>query len=231
MMRRWMMFLMMALLAVACLDDRDDGTKPSNATLPSLTLTDDTADLLFTWIDDKGGTGTGVSISEVPDGSKAMVRITTKEHGHGGSFYIADLSEKSSDGTYAVQVIKRGEWEAELTKRRDGYRAKHAPPSVAPTAGKAAPKGVIQAIVYGASWCGPCHQAARFLKKRGISVIEHDIEKNPRYAKEMMRKLKRAGRGGSSIPVIDVAGTILQGFSARALDVAIQKARKGGTHL
>jgi hypothetical protein len=47
----------------------------------------------------------------------------------------------------------------------------------------------------------------------------------------MQRKLKGAGMGGGSIPVIDVAGTILQGFSPRALDNAIAKARKGGTHL
>ena len=47
----------------------------------------------------------------------------------------------------------------------------------------------------------------------------------------MMRKLKSAGMGGASIPVIDVHGTILRGFSPRALDAAIRKARKGGTHL
>jgi hypothetical protein len=40
----------------------------------------------------------------------------------------------------------------------------------------------------------------------------------------MKRKLDRAGMGGASIPVIDVMGRILVGFSPGALDRAVQAA-------
>ena len=30
-------------------------------------------------------------------------------------------------------------------------------------------------IIYGAEWCGPCHQAAAYLRQRGIQFVEKDI--------------------------------------------------------
>jgi glutaredoxin len=235
---RWLVSLLLVLLAcwqVGCADERSDGTAPpAEDALPELKLTDDTPDLLLTWIGPKGGTETGVSIAQVPADSRGMVRVTTGDHGHGSMFYVADLANKQSDGSYRVRVIKRGEWEAEISRRRDAHRAQNAPaprPPAVDDGDEAQPHGALVATIYGASWCKPCHQAAAYLKKRGFDVTEHDIEKQPRYASEMQRKLKGAGMGGGSIPVIDVAGTILQGFSPRALDNAIAKARKGGTHL
>jgi hypothetical protein len=41
----------------------------------------------------------------------------------------------------------------------------------------------------------------------------------------MKRKLERAGMPGASIPVIDVMGRILIGFSPSALDRALEAAR------
>ena len=40
----------------------------------------------------------------------------------------------------------------------------------------------------------------------------------------MRQKLERAGRNGASIPVIDLMGQILVGFSPSALDRAIKTA-------
>ena len=97
--------------------------------------------------------------------------------------------------------------------------------------GQHAPNASVRAIVYGASWCKPCHDAAKYLRKKGVEVIEHDIEKEPRYASEMQKKLRGAGMGGGSIPVLDVGGTILRGFSPGAIDRAIAQAHKRGTHL
>jgi hypothetical protein len=41
----------------------------------------------------------------------------------------------------------------------------------------------------------------------------------------MRQKLARAGRSGSSIPVIDLMGQIMVGFSPMAIDQAIEAAR------
>ena len=76
-------------------------------------------------------------------------------------------------------------------------------------------------IIYGASWCGPCHQAAAYFTKRGIKFIEHDIEKDSSAAREMQAKLAKAGARGGSIPVLDVRGRILIGFDQRAVDQAL----------
>jgi len=83
----------------------------------------------------------------------------------------------------------------------------------------------ISATIYGASWCKPCHDTAKYLKQRGVTVVDKDIDENPVAAAEMRQKLERAGRSGSSIPVIDLMGQILVGFSPMALDQAIEAAR------
>src|SRR6476469_1287340 len=76
-------------------------------------------------------------------------------------------------------------------------------------------------IIYGASWCGPCHQAAAYLKKKGVAFVEHDIEQDSSSQHEMQAKLAKAGMRGGSIPVLDVRGKILVGFDARAVDQAL----------
>jgi hypothetical protein len=55
------------------------------------------------------------------------------------------------------------------------------------------------------------------------------VETTPGAAAEMREKLARAGRHGGSIPVIDVRGQILVGFSAAAIDVALGRGAVGTT--
>ncbi len=124
-----------------------------------------------------------------------------------------------------------------MAQRRAAYAAKHAPPppttpsrSAPPPTRSSQPARALTAIVYGASWCSPCHQAAAYLKKKGIKVVERDIEKHPKYRAEMQRKLRAARRKTSTIPIIDVGGVIVVGFSSRGIDQAIARA-KGGSHL
>ncbi|MCA9620761.1 MAG: glutaredoxin family protein [Myxococcales bacterium] len=245
---RWPILLSLALALGAfggCSRDRDDGTDPTAAgdSLPPLVLTNETPELLLTWVDERGGTHTGVSLGEVPEGSKDLVRVTVKDAGHGALFYVADLRQKGADGSYPVRSMRRSDWEKAIADRRDAYRAQHAPPPTTPpatpprpTPGEPPPDGradpsSVNATIYGASWCKPCHDAAKYLNKKGVHVVEHDIEKQPRYASEMQDKLQRAGLRGGSIPVIDVAGTVMQGYNPRALDRAIQRAQAGGTRL
>ena len=99
----------------------------------------------------------------------------------------------------------------------------------APAANNPLPDGVV-VVIYGAAWCKPCHEAADWLKARGVPAVVKDVEQSPDAQAEMQRKLEKAGRRGGSIPVIDVAGQILVGFSAPALEKAIAGA-SGGTML
>jgi glutaredoxin len=213
----------------------DDGTAPSaDRALPPLAIKDDTPDLMLTWIDDKGDTHVELRPADVPAAGLSLVRVVVsdREEGTHDLFYVADLTKKLSDGTYSTRTMRRGAWESEIEKRREAYLAKTAPPRQAGTGsdGEGPPgqaRGAVTVIIYGASWCGPCHQAADYLKSRGVSYVMKDIEETPGAADEMRDKLSRAGHHGGSIPVIDVRGQILIGFSASSLDRALANAAAG----
>lgn len=85
----------------------------------------------------------------------------------------------------------------------------------------------VTATVYGAEWCQPCHEALDHLKRRGVRATFKDIEKDRVAQAEMKLKLDKAGRGEGRIPVIDIDGKILVGYSARAVDAALAQAGSG----
>jgi glutaredoxin len=213
----------------------DDGTAPvAPGSLPPLSLRDDTPDLMLTWIDDRGDTHVVLHPAEVPASGRAPVRVVLadREAGTRDLFYVADLGKKKDDGSYDTEVMRRRAWEDEIEKRREAYLAKVAPPRPTPSGSAAAPPpalGGLTVIIYGASWCGPCHEAAEHLKKKGVPYVMKDIEQTPGAAAEMQDKLRRAGRGGGSIPVIDVRGQIIVGYSPGAIDQALARAGTGTT--
>lgn len=231
-----------AVVASGCSHKKDDGTQPiaTDTTLPALAIRDDTPDLMLTWIDDKGETHVEVHPADVPAQGRAMVRVVVadREDGTKDVFYVADLTRKGADGAYITQTMTRRAWESEIEKRRDAYLAKVSPPKGAPSGqgsagAPASPPGDkpqatgLTVVIYGASWCKPCHQAQDYLKAKGVSVVMKDVEESPGASSEMREKLERAGRRGGAIPVIDVRGQILVGFDPRELDRAIARAQTG----
>jgi glutaredoxin len=223
---------------------RPDDAAPSNSTpqksLAPLTLTDDTPDLMLTWISARGDANTVGKPADVPTEGRDQVRVvvTTKEDGARDLFYVTNLTVKNPDGSYPVTTMPREEWEAIIIKRRQAFAAPSAPtdePSTEPpAAGAQAPAAKpgatpLTVIVYGASWCGACHQAVAYLKSHKVPVIEKDIEADPAADTEMRNKLARAGVHGGSIPVIDVKGKILIGFEPHQLEAAVRGA--GGVAL
>jgi len=234
--------LFAAVVASGCSHKKDDGTSPvsKDTSLPALTIRDDSPDLMLTWIDDKGDTHVEVHPVDVPAQGRAMVRVIVadREDGTKDVFYVADLTRKGADGAYITQTMTRRGWESEIEKRRDAYLAKVAPPPAtpsgqgsagapAPTPGDKPQATGLTVVIYGASWCKPCHQAQDYLKSKGVSVIMKDVEESPGASAEMRDKLERAGRRGGAIPVIDVRGQILVGFDPRELDRAIARAQTG----
>ncbi|WP_437671912.1 glutaredoxin domain-containing protein [Sorangium sp. So ce131] len=235
--------LVLAAAAPACNEKRDDGTTPAAAAaeLPPLELRDDTANLMLTWIDAQGDTHVELRPADVPAEGRALVRamLSDRTEGTRDVFYVADLTQKRPDGAYVVRSMPRREWEALLEKRRADHLAKTAPPPAeapgpAGSAGAGAPAAPsslsgVTVIIYGASWCKPCHQAADYLRAKGVAAIVKDIEEDPAAAAEMQDKLAKSHQRGGSIPIIDVRGQILVGFSPGALDKALARAAGGVT--
>lgn len=224
---------------------KDSGTAPKTAELPPLEVKADTPNLLLTWIDDKGDFHVVQKPADVPSGSRATVRVvvTTREEGTGNLVYVANLDETTATGAYRLKTMPRAEWEelgAGKRKARLEALAPSALPSTSPPpsgggeqkppsgsgAGVKPPATGVVAIVYGADWCKPCHDAERYLKQRGATVVKKDIEASEVAADEMRRKLERIGRAGASIPVIDIMGQIQIGFSPAALEQALATARE-----
>jgi len=220
----------------------DDATKPKAAELPPLEVKADTPNLLLTWIDDKGDFHVAQKPADVPTEGRAKVRVvvTTREEGTGTLVYVANLDETTATGAYRLKTMPRTEWEelgASKRKARLEALAPSALPSSVPPPGAAAdgktPPGTgakapatgVVAIIYGADWCKPCHDAERYLKQRGATVIKKNIDENEVAADEMHKKLAKVGRGGASIPVIDIMGQIQVGFSPAALEQALAAAR------
>jgi glutaredoxin len=198
--------------------------------LPSVKLTDETQNLLLTWIGEDGDFHVEEAISKVPEARRARVRVVVMDQpaGSGANVYVADLTVKREDGSYAVSTLPRGEWEqlgADLRKTRMEALAPGAKAAAPPSAPEPAASGAITAIVYGADWCKPCHDAERYLKSLGVSVTKKNIEESRAAQAEMQEKLVRANRGGSSIPVIDVMGRIFVGYSPGSLKQAVEAAR------
>jgi len=75
----------------------------------------------------------------------------------------------------------------------------------------------IKVVMYMTAWCGYCNKAREYLRSLGVNVTEYDIEKNAEKREEM-RKL-----GGRGVPVINVEGIIIKGYSQEMIKNAVEK--------
>jgi glutaredoxin len=187
------------------------------------TITDASTDLLFTWIDEKGEFHVEQKVADVPVTARDVVRVAdpVKDPAKLDDIWVADLRTAGANGQYPVKAVGRPEFEKIALDRR-AANGKGSPGLAAQSAAPVLPGDQKpNVIIYGASWCGPCHQAAAFFKQRGVPFVEKDIEADSGAAREMHAKLDKAGMRGGSIPVIDVRGKLFVGFDANAVERAL----------
>jgi glutaredoxin len=169
--------------------------------------------LVLTWYDEEGAHGAS-SRAEVPVERRAEVRVDSLEIAPDDRdpdhVFVADLRTANEQGDYTVRRLSREAFEDHVAQF---VAAAHAE---APHAGQA------DVIIYGAEWCGACHEAAAYLRSRGIAFVERDIEHDPGAREEMQRAASAAGIPTSSIPIIDFRGTIMRGFDRAAIDRLIR---------
>jgi glutaredoxin len=184
---------------------------------PPFALGGEAEGLLLVWYDADGTAHTAASRTEIPEDRRAHVRVDSLEVPPDARLdpslvYVADLRKAGEDGTYTTRTVAREAFEAALTK----------PAPAEPPLAAATDDGVI---IYGASWCGACRQAASYLRQKNVPFVEKDIEKEPGARSEMAAKAKAQGLQTSGIPVIDVYGKLMGGFSPGQLDALLS--RKG----
>ena len=161
--------------------------------------------------------------------------------------YVADLRAVGPDGSYPVRVAPRAEFDA---MGRQAPVAAAGPGTAGGAgagpgagvgagpgagtgggtgpgagggagAGTAGPQPTARVVIYGAEWCGACHQAQAYLRRRGVPFVERDIDRDPSAVRDMQAAMARIGRRPGPIPVIEVGGQVLVGFDAGAIERAL----------
>lgn len=204
-----------------------DGGGSAVAAAPAVPffVRDDSSEVMLLWFDERGAAHAVRSVAEVPAARREVVRVdpSRPELRAPGWVYVADLRQRTAAGTYPTRALP-----AEALSRVVLGMAGHqgamgsTPPAVAAVAGDGgAPSARAAVIIYGASWCSACHQAADYLRRRHVAFVEKDIEQDPAAAQEMMDKARRAGVPTGSIPILDVRGRIMAGFSPPAIESAL----------
>lgn len=75
--------------------------------------------------------------------------------------------------------------------------------------GDAAAEGTSgrRVVMYSTEWCGVCKQAKAFFAQNGVPYVDRDIEKDAAARRDFEAK------GGTGVPLIDVGGEVVKGFS------------------
>jgi glutaredoxin len=186
---------------------------------------------VFFWFGPDGGTHLASRVDEVPASFRRAVRVDPPrpEQRPPGWIYLTNLERPNADGSFPLRAVRTDEVAQELA-RLTGLRDLGSPVALAPTPGPAGSRDAGAAgqrvargevVIYGASWCSACHQAAAYLRQRNVAFVEKDIEQDPAAQEEMADKARRAGVPLGSIPILDVRGHILRGFSPPEIDRAL----------
>ena len=64
-------------------------------------------------------------------------------------------------------------------------------------------------VLYATSWCSYCKKTRAFLAENNVEYIEYDIEKSAKGRKQHEQL------GGKGVPVLDVRGTVVYGYSVK----------------
>jgi mycoredoxin len=118
-----------------------------------------------------------------------------------GNVVFSDSPPSGAD-TKKVKVLKERESSASPSKEKREYRE-------------------IDVILYMTEWDPNSLRTRAYLKSLGVNLIEYDVKRDKRKNQEKVRK----SGGGSGVPVIDIEGIILKGFSPDKIKNAVEKKR------
>lgn len=179
---------------------------------PRLELAKGRDDLLFTYFDADGKLHDVNAADKVPQDRRKQVLVRdlskrAEEVKADQYVFVADLTREEG-GTWPYAVVSR--YSVDRSIRIGGFAGDDGDDGD--------DAGVRRVVVYGTSWCGACAQARSWLRSHKVPFADKDVEKDPRAAATMQRKVERAGMALGGVPVIDVMGTLVLGFDERQME-------------
>lgn len=78
-------------------------------------------------------------------------------------------------------------------------------------------------VMYTTVWCGVCTRAKEYLREVNVPFEEKDIEADEDAHREALSKLAAKGLKMRGVPVIDIGGTLVQGFSRKGMEDLLKK--------
>lgn len=76
----------------------------------------------------------------------------------------------------------------------------------------------VHVTMYMTSWCPYCKKARAYLHDLGVELTEYDVDKDAAKKDEM----KRLSGGSTAVPVINIEGTVIRGYSPGAIRDAVE---------
>jgi glutaredoxin 3 len=134
--------------------------------------------------------------------------------GRGTVHFVTSLAEVPASAQASVRRIAIGPHRAAASS--GAVAPTQAPATTRTTFARTAPAPIPatqhDVVLYSTSWCPWCRKARAWLDARGVRYEDRDIEADPEFADELLRK-----SGGRSVPVFDIDGHIVRGFDPAAL--------------
>ena len=112
-----------------------------------------------------------------------------------------------------MSVMSFGGKRKDRDEKNDGRKPASIAGGAAAPSDESARGGGKSVIMYATKWCGVCKRAKRYFAEKNIALVEKDIEKDPGAREEMTAKAKAQGVAAGGVPVFDIGGKIVKGFS------------------
>ncbi len=80
----------------------------------------------------------------------------------------------------------------------------------------------VPVVMYSTTWCGVCKRAREYFKEKRITFEEHDVDQDVAARAEYLRLNPRR-----SVPTIKIGDEVVVGFSAQAVELALNSAARG----
>ncbi|MCC7539779.1 MAG: hypothetical protein IT379_26385 [Deltaproteobacteria bacterium] len=226
--REWL--LVLSLLAIGCAGQNASTTSADGVTVetpepiqPPFEIREGASNLLFVFREPNGNLRNASKLADVPAERRAAVRVDSlsippERRLDPRYVYVADLRARGEGGRYRVVKMLREQFEAGAAI--DGTMPAPAAPTAVAGSGASGSgaNGDAQVTLYSTSWCGACRSAAQWMRSRNIPFVERDIERDAAARSEMQARAAQQGFVPRGVPVIDVRGTLVQGFDPHQIE-------------